>query len=114
MKNIPALLDCIEDFAAILYALIQSDGTVSEIERRKFDTFFAEEFALDSSRIDLLFEAAASVTDIDDHLARLREGFGGHAAYLLRFMEYLNETILSDGIGDGEYALFEKVRAGLV
>jgi hypothetical protein len=33
---------------------------------------------------------------------------------LMRFVQYLNETILSDGISDGEYALFEKVRVGLV
>jgi hypothetical protein len=69
---------------------------------------------LESEAIDVLFKDCLSQTNYDEHILLLKEGFTGSPMQLMRFVQYLNETILSDGISDGEYALFEKVRVGLV
>ena len=116
MHRIPELSQLQDDFAVVLYAIIRSDGTISGEEREKYHTFFAREFGLSEAETTVLLEEAGAMDasiDLDAHIARLKKGFVNHPMKRMHFMQYLNETILSDGIGDNEYAVFERVRDGL-
>ena len=110
MKNNAKLNALQGSFAVLLCGIIQSDGVVSEKERGKFDDFFAKEFGLSQDKVALLFEQGLNENHYDEHIALLKEGFSSNPVQMMKFMQYLNETIFLDGIGDGEYALFEKIR----
>ena len=114
MKNTPKLNTLQESFAVVLCGIIQSDGTVSQKERKKFDDFFAKEFELSKEEAQNLLEKALNETDYDKHIARLKEELKDMPMCKMKFMQYLNEIILSDGIGKDEYEFFEMVRSKLI
>jgi len=114
MKDIAKLNALQESFAVVICGIIKSDGVISNSERKKFDDFFTKEFGLSTDAIDTLFENAIACNAYDEHISLLKEGFLGHPMQMMQFMKFLNETILSDSIGENEYALFERVRDGLL
>jgi len=114
MKDIEKLNALQDSFAVVICGIIKSDGIISDSERKKFDDFFAKEFELSVEEIDTLFESAVQSDNYDEHISLLKEGFLGHPMQMMQFMKFLNETILSDGIGENEYALFERVKDGLL
>ena len=70
------------------------------------------ELAQDS--IDQLFEATIqNDQNSEEHIELLKEGFEGEMMAKARFMQYLNECVLCDGIGGEEYAVFDRVRGRL-
>jgi len=114
MKNSAKLNELQNSFAIILATLIKTDGKISEQERKKFNDFFKKEFELDNNSIDKLFkEAIESQENIEQHIELLKDGFKDDIMAKARFMQYLNETIISDGIEDKEYAVFEMIREKL-
>jgi len=114
MNDHPKSKELAEHFAVLMCGIIQSDSTITEQEKKKFDDFFSQEFAMDPQQIEELYTMAIEERNYDERIARLREILTDIPMIKLRFVDYLNKTILSDGIGDGEYALFEKVRDGLI
>ena len=113
MKNNPNLNELKSSFACILCGIIKSDGKISSKEREKFDEFFVKEFSLESSNIDALFHDNIEDASYDEHVDLLKIGFEGSPMLMARFMKYLKALILSDGVSDGEYAVFERVRVGV-
>jgi len=114
MKDIAKLNALQDSFAVVICGIIKSDGIISDNEREKFDGFFIKEFGLSQDELDTLFENAIKSNNYDEHITLLKEGFSGQPMQTMHFMKFLNETILSDGIGENEYALFERVRDGLL
>jgi len=114
MKNNPKLNALHDSFACVLCSIIKNDGQISKEERSKFDDFFKKEFDLAQDTIDQLFETTVqNELDSEKHIELLKEGFSGEMMVKARFMQYLNECVLCDGIGDEEYAVFEMVRGRL-
>ncbi len=102
-----------DSLAYLICNIIKTDGSISEKERKKFDDFFIKEFGLDKEDVEVLFKKAINDTNYDEHISFLKEAFIDNPIQKAKFMKYLNEIIYSDGIKDGEYELFEKIRAEL-
>jgi len=114
MKNHPELNELHGSLACIMCAIIKSDLRTSPQEVKKFNEFFAREFELEKEHIDTLHEdAMQDNSDVDEHLALLKEAFAENIILKGRFMEYLNNCVISDGIDYREYPVFEKVRIQL-
>lgn len=43
-------------------------------------------------------------------IPNIKDILSSHPMYKMEFMQYLNQTIISDGIADSEYEVFERVR----
>ena len=114
MKDIEKLNALQDSFAVVICGIIKSDGVISDSERKKFDDFFTKEFGLSQEEINTLFASAMQSDNYDEHISLLKEGFLGHPMQMMKFMKFLNETILSDGIGENEYILFERIRDELI
>ncbi|BCD67494.1 TerB family tellurite resistance protein [Nitratiruptor sp. YY09-18] len=100
-------------YANILGKMINMDGTVSEREKKKFFNFFEREFQLNQSRINDLFEQALRQDDISDDILIIKEFLAKLPMQKTRLMMYINEIIISDGIQNKEYELFDKIRRDL-
>lgn len=114
MQNKIELNSLKESFATILYSVIISDNIISEQERKKFNNFFLNEFSLNENESKKLFEKVASNIDIvDSHIEQLKVVWKRHPMEKARFMSYLNECIICDGIETNEYEEFERIRSKL-
>ncbi len=114
MKDNPKLNKLHSSFACILCGIIKSDGEISSKEREKFDDFFVKEFELDKETIDTLYVASMQEDNaIEDHIELLKKGFEGQMMPKARFMQYLNDCVINDGVDDKEYEVFEMVRGRL-
>lgn len=115
MHNDQELNKLKKSFAIVIREIILADKTVTTEERNKFDSFFKNEFNLSQSEINTLYvEAINDEMDLDSHILLLKEGFKNKAMLTARFMQFLNETILSDGIEDKEYETFEMINQKLI
>jgi len=110
MRNIVESNQLMESYAAVMCAVMKKDGKITEKEKEKFFNFYKQEFMLDELEIEPLFKMGMKEEDIDKHLKRIKELSGSDPYGMMRFMQYLNETIISDGIDEGEYAIFESIR----
>jgi len=114
MKNKIELDSLKESFATILYSIIISDDVISKQERKKFNNFFINEFSLSEDESKQLFEEVASnIEEVDSHIEKLKAVLDGHPMEKARFMSYLNECIICDGIESEEYEEFERIRSKL-
>ncbi len=114
MKNIEILNGLKESFAVLLWAIIISDGVVSDKEREAFNKFFKLEFDLNPYEIDALFQTVEkNQENLEQHLKLLRLAFRSYPAQKARFMQYLNECIICDGVDNREYHTFEEIRQKL-
>jgi len=114
MKNIEILNGLQESFAVLLWAIIISDGVVSDKEREAFNKFFEQEFDLNPYEIDALFKTVeTNQKDLEQHLKLLRLALRSYPIQKARFMQYLNQCIICDGVDDREYRTFEEIRQQL-
>ena len=114
MQNRAELNSLKESFATILYSVIISDDVISQEEREKFNRFFKNEFSMSTDESKKLFEkVCANIDEVDTHISKLKISLDGHPMEKARFMSYLNECIICDGIDDKEYDEFDRVRSKL-
>jgi uncharacterized tellurite resistance protein B-like protein len=115
MKNIELLNNLQYSFATALWSIMISDKIVSQKEQKKFNTFLKNEFLLTSTEIKAMFEKVQNSTkeSISEHLELLKEALKNHPVEKARFMKYLNECIICDGVDDREYQTFEEIRERL-
>jgi uncharacterized tellurite resistance protein B-like protein len=114
MKNISILNELQDSFAIILCNIIMSDNIVSEKEKEKFNIFFQNEFSLSPEETDTLFKKSMlNLNDLNLHIAQLKEGLEDSPTEKARFMKYLNECIICDGVDNREYQTFEEIRLKL-
>jgi uncharacterized tellurite resistance protein B-like protein len=115
MKNIELLNSLQYSFATILWSIMISDKIVSQKEQKKFNTFLKNEFSLTPTEITAMFEKVQSSTvgSRSEHLEILKEALANHPIEKARFMKYLNECIICDGVDDREYQTFEEIREKL-
>ena len=110
MRNIVESNQLMESYAAVMCAVMKKDGKITEKEKEKFFNFYKQEFMLDELGIEPLFKMGMKEEDINKHIKRIKEIAGSDSNNMMRFMQYLNETIISDGIEDEEYEIFEGIR----
>ena len=103
-----------EAYAVLLYAIIAKDGSVSIKEREKFDNFFQNEFSLNDNEVADLFDFATKEIDYKKYIDILKASLQDNPMQKLNFLQYLNQTVISDGIEDIEYEIFEEIRDALV
>ena len=114
MKNISILNTLQDSFATILCSIIMSDNIISEKEKKKFKGFFKDEFSLSSEEVEVLFEKSMeSLVKLDFHILQLKKGLEDYPTEKARFMKYLNECIICDGVDNREYITFEEIRSKL-
>ena len=114
MQNRAELNNLKESFATILYSVIISDDVISIEEREKFNRFFENEFSMSSEESKKLFEkVCANIDEVDIHIEKLKIALDKHPMEKARFMSYLNECIICDGIEDIEYEEFERIASKL-
>ena len=115
MKNIEPLNNLQYSFASVLWSIIISDNIVSQKEEKKFNTFLENEFSLSPTEIESMFKKIQSNNkeSLEKHLNRLKEALQSYPIQKLRFMNYLNECIICDGVDDREYQTFEEIRKKL-
>ena len=114
MKNISILNTLQDSFATILCSIIMSDNIISEKEKKKFMGFFKDEFSLSVEEIEALFKKSMdSLANLDTHLFQLKKGLEDYPTEKARFMKYLNECIICDGVDNREYIIFEEIRSKL-
>ena len=114
MQKNPQLRHLRESFACVAAAVIGVDGKTSGGELSRFHDFFSREFGVDEAESDALLEAGkAELERLDHHLQVLADVLPANLLERLRFMRYFNESIMKDGIDEGEYPLFDKIRDAL-
>ena len=92
--------------ALVLKRMIVQDGKTTHEEMQKFTSFFVEEFSLNDSEAKELYERV----DVDDFLLAL-EHIGSLAPMEeMKFMNHINQVIISDDIDGSEYELFEEIK----
>ena len=114
MKNISILNTLQDSFATILCSIIMSDNIVSEKEKKKFTGFFKDEFSLSAEETEVLFrKSMENLGKLDTYLLQLKKGLEDYPIEKARFMKYLNECIICDGVDNREYITFEEIRLKL-
>ncbi len=115
MKNIGLLNNLQYSFATVLWSIMISDKRVTIKEQKKFNTFLKNEFSLNPSEIEAMFEKVQENTQesINENLELLKDALNDHPIQKTRFMKYLNECIICDGVDEREYHTFEEIRAKL-
>jgi uncharacterized tellurite resistance protein B-like protein len=92
--------------AVVLKRMIAQDGKTTQEEMQKFTSFFVEEFSLNESEAKELYERV----DVDEFSLAL-EHIGSLAPMeKMKFMNHINQVIISDDIDDSEYELFEEIK----
>jgi len=109
MRNIVESNQLMESYAVVMCAVIKKDGKITEKEREKFFNFYRQEFKLEDLDIEPLFKKGIKEKDIDKHIKKLKEISNSDSFVMMRFMQYLNDIIVSDGIEDEEYKVFERI-----
>ena len=99
-----------KSLATIICAVIKSDKEISQKEEDRFNEFFTKELNLSSKEAQDLFKEAINSNNYEQHLSILKEEFKNKPMEMMKFMQFLNNTITSDGIKDSEYRVFEKIR----
>jgi uncharacterized tellurite resistance protein B-like protein len=96
----------INAFAVVLKKMIAQDGKTTQKEMQKFTSFFVEEYNLNNSEARELYERV----DVDDFSLAL-EHIGSLAPMeKMKFMNHINQVIISDDIDGSEYELFEEIK----
>jgi len=102
-------------FAVVFYHVIDADGVKSLQEKEKFFNFFKNYFELEQDLVLELYNDVVELEgDLDKHLEILKEELQNFPSLKIKLMNELNSIILSDGIDDREYVVFEKVRVGIL
>ena len=108
------LNDLKESFASIFLSVINADAKINKKEVDFFQDFFKKEFNITQNEIEKLFENSMySKRNIDEDIQLLKDAFAEDGVAKMRFMQYLNKCIFSDGIENNEYDVFEMIRAKL-
>jgi len=98
-------------FAVVLTHIIKADGIESKQEQERFSNFFKENFALETTKIEDLYNISINLEDdLSNHLNILREEMKKFPSIKIKLMHELNCLIQSDGIDNREYEEFEKIR----
>lgn len=115
MKNIGLLNNLQYSFATVLWSIMISDKRVTKKEQKKFNHFLKNEFALNQIEIKSMFEKVQENTheSIRENIDILKDALGEHPVQKTRFMKYLNECIICDGVDEREYKTFEEIRERL-
>lgn len=115
MKNIGVLNNIQYSFATVFWSIIISDNRVSKKEQKKFNIFLENEFSLNQIEQESMFEKVQESTNetINEHLEILKEVLCDYPVEKSRFMRYINECIICDGIEDREYETFEEIKEKL-
>ncbi len=114
MQNNPQLRPLRDSFACVAAALICVDGKISKAEMSRFHDFFAREFGVEEHEADAFLEVAkGDLGSLDQHIEELSAVLPENLVERGRFMRYFNDCIISDGIDQGEYPIFDKIRDAL-
>ena len=92
-----------------------SDKRVSKKEQKKFNIFLKNEFSLNPIEIKSMFKKVQENTQesINKNLEILKDALSDYPVEKTRFMKYLNECIICDGVDEREYHTFEEIRERL-
>ena len=100
-----------DSFACVAAALIAVDGKTTSREVERFHEFFTREFGVDQEQADALLEQGMQQRErVDEHIAVLSAVLPHNLLERGRFMRFFNDCIITDGIDDREYPLFDKIR----
>ncbi|MEB8432957.1 TerB family tellurite resistance protein [Cocleimonas sp. KMM 6892] len=101
-------------FAVVIYHVINADKVETEKEKKRFSSFFKNDFSLDDLEIDQLHrEASQFDKDFDTYLDVLKEKIGAYPEVELKLMQTLNSIMVTEGFNEKEFFEFEKIRDAL-
>ncbi|GAA0406023.1 hypothetical protein GCM10009133_13350 [Cocleimonas flava] len=101
-------------FAVVIYHVINADKVETEKEKKRFSSFFKNDFSLDNLEIDQLHrEASQFDKDFDTYLDVLKEKIGAYPEVELKLMQTLNSIMVTEGFNEKEFLEFEKIRDAL-
>ena len=102
-------------FAVVIYHVINADKVETEKEKKRFSSFFKNDFSLDDLEIDQLHrEASQFDKDFDTYLDVLKEKIGAYPEVELKLMQTLNSIMVTEGFNEKEFLEFEKIRDALL
>lgn len=102
-------------FAVVIYHVINADQKETSKEKKRFSTFFENDFGLDELEIYKLHQEASQFDkDFDTYLAVLKEKIGAYPEVELKLMQTLNSIMVTQKFNEKEYAEFEKIRDALL
>jgi uncharacterized tellurite resistance protein B-like protein len=101
--------------ASLLYKIIIADGQESQLEINKFHQIFKNNFGISYEDSLQLFEKVSSeTTTLDEVITKIKDDLINSPIIKIDIMKYLNEMILSDGISEEEYKVFEEIQNKLI
>ena len=102
-------------FAVVIYHVINADAKETEKEKKRFSTFFENDFGLDNFEIYKLHEEASQFDkDFDTYLDVLKEKIGAYPEVELKLMQTLNSIMGTQKFNEKEFVEFEKIRDALL
>ncbi len=102
-------------FAVVIFHVINANKQETEKEKKRFATFFENDFGLSDIEIDQLHQEASQFdSDFDTYLAVLKEKIGAYPEVELKLMQTLNAIMVTHNFDEQEFAAFEKIRDALL
>lgn len=114
MQHNPMLAPLRDSFACVAAAVIGVDGKTTKAELDRFHEFFSTEFGVTDEEADAFLALAMRERDnLDYHIDVLSNVLPENLVERARFMRYFNDCIITDGVEEGEYPVFDKIRNAL-
>lgn len=101
-------------FAMVIYHVIKGDDIETVKEKKKFATFFKNDFDLNDQQVDQLHEEASQFDgDFEIYLGVLKEKISVYPEIKLKLMQILNSILTTQKFDIDEYEAFEEVKEAL-
>ena len=106
----------IQNAMAILIShIIMADGKITQEENKKVLSFFQNEFNLEESETQKLFNAILdNLHEFQEHLDVLTQTIKSDSHAKHEILRHINNIIICDGCIDREYEVFEAIKASLM
>lgn len=100
--------------AVLLGHIINADNIQSEKEIIKFHEIFEKQFQSSKDESIVIYRKVQELSgELDNHIEQIKTELIDDAISKAKIMQILNEMILSDGIDDDEYRVFNEIREKL-
>ncbi len=100
--------------AVLLCHIINADDIKSDKEINKFHKIFEKEFNTSKDESIAIYQKIKELNgELNNNIEQIHNELGDDAIVKGKIMQILNEMILSDGIEDNEYKIFEEIREKL-
>ena len=101
-------------FAVVIYHTIIADDIETSKEKKRFASFFKNDFGLTDEEISELHEDASRFDgDFEIYLDVLKEKIAVYPEIELKLMQTLNGMLSSHSFNEKEFAVFEQIQQAL-